>query len=283
MANLPFFSVIIPALNEEKYLPLLIDDLAQQTVSDFEVIVIDGKSEDKTVPAVNKYQDKINLTILTSDIRNPGYQRNLGAKKASGKYLVFMDADNRIPDYYLEGLRYRVRRRQPQLFTTWCTADSSQSSDKAIATLFNVGIETAKLADNPYSQGALIGCEKNVFIDTGGFDASIRFAEDAEFINRAYKLGYSFIIFRDPRYILSLRRFRQNGKIKTLQQYATINIKNITGIGFDVDKVYPMGGHVFEDQPTTRLLNRIQSALRSVAKKPKILRTLRSILSVNEE
>ena len=45
----PFFSIIIPTLNEEKYLPLLLSDLEHQLFTDFEVIVVDGKSADKTV------------------------------------------------------------------------------------------------------------------------------------------------------------------------------------------------------------------------------------------
>jgi len=45
----PFFSIVIPTLNEEKCLPRLLDDLTQQKEKDFEVIVIDGRSDDQTV------------------------------------------------------------------------------------------------------------------------------------------------------------------------------------------------------------------------------------------
>ena len=44
-----FFSIIIPALNEAKYLPHLLDDLSDQTFQDFEVIIVDGNSNDQTV------------------------------------------------------------------------------------------------------------------------------------------------------------------------------------------------------------------------------------------
>jgi len=49
----PFFSIIIPALNEEKYLPHLLDDLTKQTFRDFEVILVDGNSSDATVAKAN--------------------------------------------------------------------------------------------------------------------------------------------------------------------------------------------------------------------------------------
>ena len=55
MTKKPFFSIIIPALNEEKYLPLLLSDLAKQTMRDFEVVVVDGKSEVKTVVTAKSF------------------------------------------------------------------------------------------------------------------------------------------------------------------------------------------------------------------------------------
>src|SRR5258705_12413818 len=102
MSKEPFFSVIIPALNEEKYLPLLLQDLADQSTQDFEVIVIDGRSTDKTVENTLKFKKKLpSLTILSSKIRNVSVQRNLAAQKSNGKYLLFNDADNRLPKDFL--------------------------------------------------------------------------------------------------------------------------------------------------------------------------------------
>ena len=110
MAQEPFFSIIIPALNEEKYLPRLLADLSQQTIKDFEVIIVDGQSTDQTVSRCQTYKDKLpSLEILTSPVRNVSVQRNQGGFAASGQYLVFNDADNRLPEYFLEGLRYQLR------------------------------------------------------------------------------------------------------------------------------------------------------------------------------
>jgi glycosyltransferase involved in cell wall biosynthesis len=122
ITNKPFFSVIIPALNEEKYLPLLLADLTKQTISDFEVIVIDGVSKDKTVEKAKLFKNKLpSLTILTSSVRNVSVQRNMGAQKALGKYLLFNDADNRLPEYFLEGIKYQLHVKPLDLFTGWFT------------------------------------------------------------------------------------------------------------------------------------------------------------------
>ena len=51
----PFFSIVIPALNEEKFLPKLLESLSHQHFCDFEVIVVDGRSKDKTVAVAETY------------------------------------------------------------------------------------------------------------------------------------------------------------------------------------------------------------------------------------
>ena len=69
----PFFSVIIPCLNEEKYLPKLLKDLQGQIDRNFEVIVVDGKSEDRTVEVAKKFE----CSVLEADKRNVSIWREL--------------------------------------------------------------------------------------------------------------------------------------------------------------------------------------------------------------
>ena len=102
----PFFSIVIPTLNEEKYLPKLLQNLADQTFKDFEVIHVDGRSEDKTVQKAARFSKKLDIKTLISQKRHVSHQRNLGGKKAQGKWLVFMDADNFLKPYFLQGLKY---------------------------------------------------------------------------------------------------------------------------------------------------------------------------------
>ena len=98
-----FFSVIIPTLNEEKFLPKLLKSLGKQTFRDFEVFVIDGGSEDKTEYVFGKHSKHLpSSKFIHSEVKNVGFQRNLGAKNASGKYLVFLDADVDVEQTFLE-------------------------------------------------------------------------------------------------------------------------------------------------------------------------------------
>ena len=65
-------SVIIPAYNEEFFLPLLINSINLQTYKNFEVIVVDNNSNDNTLKIVRGYRDKINYSLLVLEEKNPG-------------------------------------------------------------------------------------------------------------------------------------------------------------------------------------------------------------------
>ena len=100
----PYFSIVIPSLNEEKYLPLLLEDLANQSFTDFEVIHIDAGSVDKTVEKAGEFSQKLSFKTLVSKKKNVSHQRNMGIEHAVGTWILFMDADNRLPNHFLEAV-----------------------------------------------------------------------------------------------------------------------------------------------------------------------------------
>ena len=92
--NKPLVSVVIGVYNEEDYLKETIDSILNQTLADFEFIIIDDGSEDKTQNILNEYK-KIDCRIkLISNRKNLGISKstNIGIKNAEGKYIAIMDA-----------------------------------------------------------------------------------------------------------------------------------------------------------------------------------------------
>ena len=90
-------SVIVPTLNEEENIPNLLGSLEKQTLKDFEIIVIDGGSTDRTVSIAKNYTSKV---IVEQGL--PEYpSRNAGAKIADGKILMFTCADVIFPNELL--------------------------------------------------------------------------------------------------------------------------------------------------------------------------------------
>lgn len=216
----PLFSVIIPALNEEKFLPNLLESLATQSKKNFEVIVVDGKSKDKTVELSKKYISLMpSMRIEIAKKASLPLQRNLGANVAKGEWLIFVDADSILMPYFIERVHEYVRSMNPSVFTTWTQPDSSYTGD-AIFTLFvNIYLELTIQLKRPLTPGPLTGIRTSVFRDAGGYDESHAFNEDAEFGLRLAKQGKTLSIIPEALYKWSMRRIRNEGKLKVMQQY----------------------------------------------------------------
>ena len=246
MGKDPFFSVIIPTLNEEKYLPRLLTTLTKQTYTDFEVIIVDGHSEDKTTAKAKKFSVLLkNLRIITSNKRNLPYQRNLGAKNATGTFFVFFDADVLLPPEFLEGIHYTIVSRKCSFVTTWFVTDSKKSSDELLILFINLGIEVSKVIGKPLAHGPNTTISKQAFLKVGGYKENLKMSEDHDFTMRVSKAGYDLIILKEPQLIFSLRRFVSQGRLKVLHTWwwsavHTLLIGPPTTNFFN----YEMGGHV---------------------------------------
>ena len=95
-------AVVIPAHNEEMVLPNLLDDLLHQSVFPYQAIVVNSSSTDGTATIVNDYAARTQWLNLVSGLPTAGAARNEGAMHASTPWLLFLDADVRIPKYFIE-------------------------------------------------------------------------------------------------------------------------------------------------------------------------------------
>ncbi len=285
----PFFSVVIPTLNEEKFLPLLLRDLAKQSTTDFEVIVVDGRSEDKTTTQALKFENKFPLTLLTTTKRNVSHQRNLGAEKAKGQWVIFMDADNRLPVYFLTGLQYQILKHPTtDCFTTWTHIKSSSNVQKIIERGLNYGLILGVNMGKPQALGALIGCRKEVTKKIV-FDEQQTIFEDSKFIDELFAAGYSFRVFREPQFYYSTRRLKKEGNLRTVSIFLNNQTRYILGGDFSQpysNKNYPMlgGGYYAEKNSQNitlqRWLTNLENSLRTASKKQleQAQKTLKSLI-----
>ena len=100
-------SVIIPTYNEERALPATLLCLFAQS-GDYEMIVVDGGSTDRTVDVVESLgvtRDALRVTLLTA-AKGRASQMNAGAKEARGEWLLFLHADTVLPDGALARLNH---------------------------------------------------------------------------------------------------------------------------------------------------------------------------------
>ena len=265
----PFFSIIIPALNEEKYLPKLLADLSNQTFNDFEVIVVDGKSKDKTVEKAKTYSKLLpSLKIITSDIRHVCAQRNLGAKSANAEILIFSDADNRLPSYFLQGVKYRWESAPADLISFWLKPDIITPQNETIANAINTFLELQNNIKPTYLLESMFSIQKKIFEKVGGFDETINYAEGKSLIQAVNKLGYKSKIYKDPNYIFSFRRFRKYGALKIAGNLAKMELAELLGPDFhskQAKTLYPMLGGTLFTKPKkakNKFLKNIQKILK---------------------
>lgn len=238
-----FLSVVIPTLNEEKYISGLLDDLSSQEYKNFEVTVVDGNSDDDTKKIVLSHKNKIpSLKFYSVTKRNVSYQRNVGAKKSKGQYLIFVDADTRIGKSFLRDLCGKVTVSEPDLFSCWFNAVNKKTSFQIFSYITSLSYWLLYIINLPSAPGCLMGVKKEVFKKAKGFSERIEFAEDRDLVRRCFRQGYSFQFYFTPKYSMSLRRVERIGLLKHIYLFILVNIKRELGLKIDRKREYPMGG-----------------------------------------
>lgn len=240
------FSIIIPTLNESGYLPLLLKDLTAQTFPKnlFEVVVVDGNSKDNTVKQALSFTDHLQITVINSKKAHVSVQRNLGVTNSKAKWVIFMDADNRIPPEFLDGVKYQLATNsQVDCFTCWVDEAGYKTADKPLITMLNLLIEILSMF-KPGAMGALIGAKRTLAIKHP-FNYRLAISEDYEFIGKLVKSGHKFSVLRYPRYHFSLRRFEREGVLKLARVYTKAQLYVLMGRQIKNGEIdYPMGGDV---------------------------------------
>jgi len=246
----PLFTIIIPTLNEEKYLPHLLDSLTSQTIDDFEIIVADGSSRDKTVERAQEYSQKLpNLRIVKSTHASLPLQRNLGAANALGEWYVFIDADTILLPYCLERMRLFIHKNRPQVFTTLYRPDSEVAGDAMITLFGNIMLEGSIVFKRPLTPGPLTVVHRKIFHEIGGYDEHHAYHEDVDFGLRIFHHGVKLQILRETLWVWSLRRLRSQGTLKVVQQYFVSYIPVLLfKRSMNFMPGYVMGGHMYDNK-----------------------------------
>lgn len=242
----PFFSIVIPTLNEEKFLPKLLNDLSKQTEKNFEVVIVDGKSNDQTIKKAKNFENKLKLRVIYSGKRNLCYQRNLGAKKSFGDYLVFMDADIMIYKSYLSVLKEAIKKNSYLFLTTYQLPDTNDQINIFLSQMANYGLEILKIINKQMAPGYNFVVYKNIFIKIGGFNEKTTFSEDHELSIRLLKSGVKLNIIPKSLLKWSFRRFKKDGRLPIIIKYGFASLYSILfGEITDKNFGYQMGGGYF--------------------------------------
>ncbi len=209
------YSVVIPTLNEEKYIGLLLEDLRNQTFKDFEVVVVDGNSTDKTKEVVESFMGTLNVKFLTPNTRGAGKQRNYGAKNCSADTIIFIDADVKVTPNLLTEVDKNIKQYKPDLLTAKIWPINGTPFDNFVASLMGVHLELVKYFA-PGAYGAFICTTRELFNKLNGFNEQAVVMEDFDFALRAYKNKFRYYLMNKPLIHTSLRRAQKVGRTKMI-------------------------------------------------------------------
>lgn len=181
----PTVSVLMTAYNREKYIAAAIESVLSSTFNDFEIIIVDDKSQDNTVDIANAYAAQDNRIKVFVNEKNLGDypNRNRAASYAKGKYLKYVDADDYI---YPWGLNLLVQMMEQFPEAGYGLCSLNQNNDKPYPFLLSPkeAYEKHYLGSGLFNKAPLSSIiKRSVFEAEGGFKA-LRMVGDFEMWHR---------------------------------------------------------------------------------------------------
>ena len=104
-------SIVVPARNEEDKIGDLLESIRKNDFDDYEVIVVDGDSSDRTVEIAESYGAR----TIQGPLKGTAAARNKGWKEARGDYIYFLDADSKLPEDALKKISREIEKSSPGL------------------------------------------------------------------------------------------------------------------------------------------------------------------------
>lgn len=202
-------SIVIPTLNEELYIGQLLSSIANQTIKPHEVIVVDNGNIDRTEDIVKLYKDSLPIKYISAP-RGVAKARNEGARKATGDYVYFVDADTTIPVDNLRTIKNAIE--SSKLAVAIMPARMPNAHKLYIRTgarLMNTYVRI--MHHTPWPIGFSCFCVKReLFLKVGGFDTTIPVMEDYDLILRMKQAGGKVDFVKNTYFCSSDRRFVGN-------------------------------------------------------------------------
>jgi len=216
----PKISIVIPAYNEENFLPKLLSSLMKQTFPyPYEIIVVDNNSTDATARVAKSYH----VRVLTEPKKGYAYACNKGFYHAKGEIIVRIDADCAVPKHWLQCI-WNSFEKDPNLVAIGGPQYPLESywwENLFWYPAIIVWMYFLKIL----GKGFLfcnIAIRRDAFLQTNGYNTAMSFGEDVDICLRLKKMGK--VVFDLRIYIYtSMRRVQNLGVIKFMLGYGVSN------------------------------------------------------------
>jgi len=193
----PFFSIIIPLYNKEKFIKNTIESVLNQKFNDFEILLVNDGSTDNSLKQLEGFSDN-RIKVFSQENKGVSVARNLGLEKSNGTYICFLDADDYWYPYFLSQFyKYIELLPNQKVFTS---AFEFEIQNKIIPFVYSMK-KTADYQIVDYFEASrkkhpVIGTStsvfhRDVFEKSGVFDVRFRTGEDSDLWIR---IGLHFLV-----------------------------------------------------------------------------------------
>ena len=217
-------SVIIPTYNEEKNIAHTLYYLSKQTLprKDYEIIVVDGGSKDRTIEIASKYADK----VIMQKSKGVGGARNDGAIIAKGEILVHTDADVIVEKDWLENI---LKNFHNDVIAVCGIEEPLENEIKyrILYAIINLITYIAAKIGIVWTRGTNTAVRRDIFLKIGGYK-DYPICDDGELGLRLRKIGK--VVYSNKIIVkVSLRRFKKYGILKVIKEWIKGDIMILMG------------------------------------------------------
>ena len=195
------YSIIVPVYNRPDEVDELLQSLCEQSLKDFEVVIVEDGSQKDCKEVVGRYTDRLDVKYFMKPNSGPGQSRNYGAERAKGDYLLVLDSDVVLPTGYLQAVDDELQRQPADAFGGPDAAhpsftDVQKAISYSMTSFFTTGGIRGgkKKLDKFYPRSFNMGIRRDVYLQLGGF-SKMRFGEDIDFSYRIVEAGYQPHLF----------------------------------------------------------------------------------------
>src|SRR5690606_10459901 len=189
-------SIIVPVFDRPSEVKDLLESLAGQTDTEFEVLIVDDGSAVRCEREVKAFEERLDISYIYKENSCPGPSRNMGSERSSGDYLIFLDSDCVLPPGYIETVKRELSADYADAFGG---PDSARADFTPIQRAINYSMTSFfttggirggnEKMEKFHPRSFNMGYSRRVFERTGGFSA-MRFGEDIDMSIRIINQGF---------------------------------------------------------------------------------------------
>lgn len=206
----PLVTVVTPAYNVAPYVAEAVGSVLRQTFTDFEYLVIDDGSADSTAETARSAAgDDPRVRLIKPPHAGLSATRNLGIKEARGRYIAFLDGDDRWHPRFLERQVARIESLPPEVGVVFCRSRLMLENGTYVGVQWQrpgrYDFDDFLVMNNPARNGSSLLIRRSCFDEVGGFDAADEPVEDLAMWLRIARGSRTPVLWGSRGFLVDLR------------------------------------------------------------------------------